>query len=216
MYRTISAVIGVALACVLAVPATAKAPDLSARIDRAVKLAQRADRHAAAAYALALSASGKAGPQGEQGAQGIRGDTGPRGATGDTGAKGDAGTNGTNGTNGHDGAPGIQGPQGLQGMKGDTGSTGPAGSSGVAAYGYVSATGTGTTTQGATVTHPGNGLYCLTAPGLTALVVTPDTYGVHPFVYRPGAPGSSCSGERWMVVVPQDNGNDAGFTFLGE
>lgn len=116
-----------------------------------------------------------------------------------------------------DGEPGAKGETGSQGERGPVGprgDAGPAGPGGVAAFGYVSATGEGTTTQGATVTHPGSGVYCLAASGLTALVVTPDSYATA-FVYRPGTAGSSCAADRWMVVVA-GSGGDSGFTFIGQ
>lgn len=170
---------------------------------KAEKRSRVAEKASVAAYAIALEAVKRAGVPGPTGPQG------ERGTNGTNGTDGAAGANGLDGTNGQDGAQGPQGPQGVQGPAGESGSVG-----GATAFGYVSPTGTGTTTQGATVTHPGLGVYCITAPDLTALVVSPDGYATE-FVYRPGTPGSSCAADKWMVIVA-GSGTDVGFHFIGQ
>lgn len=237
MHRTtITALAALALTIPLVAPADAtdglalKAYKLAHKADVAAKLA---DRHAGAAYAVAIGTAAKLAT--------IKSGVGPQGLSGVTGTAGSDGSDGVGGSNGKDGAPGGVGPQGVQGGqgprgvqgdrgergdvgpagdKGDTGAQGPAGQDatgeGVQAFGYVSASGAGTSTQGATVTHPGNGLYCVNAPGLTALVVSPDLWGTTPYVSRPGSAGSSCPAAQWMVVLQQDNGADVGFSFIGQ
>lgn len=230
---------------VLATPAAAT-DTTALTAHRALALARTADKRSKAAYDIALGVATKlatitttpaTGPQGASGVTGTAGSDGSdgtSGANGLRGADGKDGAPGTNGTAGPQGPQGAQGPRGVQGLtgaegvkgdKGDTGAQGEQGppglnatgdGSGPAAYGYVSATGDHTQTQGATVTHPGNGLYCLSAVGLTALVVTPDTWGTTPYVLRPGSVGSSCPVSQWQVTLQQDNGSDVGFTFVGQ
>lgn len=175
----------------VASPATASAPTAG----QAAKIARKALRRSNAAYALASRVALNAPAQGVTGAQGA------------PGADGKPGRDGSSGTNGADGARGPAGPEGPQGPRGLQGEPG----AGVRAYGYVSATGDHTTTQGATVTHPGLGVYCVTAAGLTVLTVTPDTWGIASFVQPPG---STC-GDAWTVVL-QGQGQDSGFYFLGQ
>lgn len=204
-----------ALAFLLPWTGAANAVDSTAvRITTALKIAKAADKrsrlNSQAISALVATAPVPAGNT----------VTGPQGPAGEPGRDGIDGTNGKDGAAGQPGAPGVKGEKGERGEagpKGDTGNAGPpgpAGPGGPTAFGRVVANGAGTITQGATVTHPGLGVYCLYSPGLTALVVTPDGYATA-WAYPPGSPSSSCPVERWTVIVSA-SGNDAGFYFIGQ
>jgi hypothetical protein len=71
------------------------------------------------------------------------------------------------------GPSGPRGPAGPQGLQGPAGSSGPAGSA--RAFGLVSATGTLDTARSknvAGVTHPANGIYCISLSGISAAAAT--------------------------------------------
>lgn len=125
-----------------------------------------------------------------------KGDTGPQGPVGSQGEQGPAG------------------PKGDTGAKGETGSMGPQGPAGHAvAYGYAAVDNTGSKV-GATVTHPGLGVYCVDAPGVISLTVTPDAVGARAAVT---APGGSCgpAADFGVTVLSDPPGSDVGFHFAG-
>ncbi len=78
----------------------------------------------------------------------------------------------------------------------------------------MTASGTGTTTQGTTVTHPGLGVYCLTDNGFVAVVATPDSYNTTTFALPPMASNNSCPAGNWQVVASNNSGTDTGFYFV--
>lgn len=193
-------------------PAEAKAPSLQKQVSSALKIARQAQKTANAA--LKASKRVPAVIKGTPGTPGAKGDTGPQGAPGATGRSGvdgqngAAGMNGVNGARGADGATGATGPVGPQGPKGDPGT------GGVKAFGHVSTGATGTELQGTTVTHPGNGLYCVTDDDYTAVVVTPDASNATAFALTPTSPYGSCGAGRWTVVVSNNSGTDTGFYLM--
>lgn len=145
--------------------------------------------------------------------EGNVGPIGPRGANGPTGAQGPIGATGTNGSDGARGPEGPQGVRGEQGPKGDPEPQGVPGTS-VKAYGHVTASGIGSTTDGTTVTHPGVGLYCVVDQGFVAMTVTPDGPNATTFAMPPAAPAGSCGPGRWTVVVSNNSGTDTGFYLM--
>ena len=133
---------------------------------------------------------------------------------GEKGDKGDAGLSGTDGQSvkGDAGPAGATGGRGPEGVPGAPGPTGPA--AGLRVFGTV--TPTSVNVQGAVVHHPGNGVYCVQADGVTALSVTPDTPATTPFIQLPRDDSEgSCPRNQWTVVVASDYGADSGFQILG-
>lgn len=140
---------------------------------------------------------------------------------GEQGTPGAAGVNGKNGADGAKGEPGPAGKQGEQGPIGPQGSSGPAGPpGGAAAFGTVHVTDSASqtftsNTQGATVAHPGLGLWCLSAPTLSAIVATPEAPNATAVVYMPTDSRNSCPSGRWQVTILNNSGVDTGFSFVG-
>jgi hypothetical protein len=139
-----------------------------------------------------------------KGQRGAKGSAGATGAQGLTGAVGPAGALGPAGPQGQ---PGVQGPKGDQGIPGDPGSA--------RAYGEVAidpATGDPILrhTKGApTMTHPTDGHYCLTVPGVdpatTTLGVTLSVHSVNNSAPPSEGPGDDsadgCPSGTWEISV---------------
>jgi hypothetical protein len=135
-----------------------------------------------------------------------------------TGEKGDKGDPGLS-IAGPPGDPGPVGAQGFQGVDGPQGVPGPPGADGAKAYGHILSDGSGntagSTTVGVTFTHPGLGVYCLTDPGMVALVATPDSFNAEAWVSEPGSSRNACPAGHWQITVANTGGIDTGFTFEG-
>lgn len=141
---------------------------------------------------------------------GEKGDKGDPGAA-VVGPQGSAGQSGDRGLDGRDGSAGAPGSSGPQGPTGD-----------IRAFGVIRVTDSDSQSysanvQGATVSHPGLGVWCVTQgnPALTALSVTPDTPSTQAVVMQPGDSRSSCSSGRFTVLLVNDNGVDSGWSFVG-
>lgn len=108
------------LTALLLVPTigTASTSDPIARkVNRAVRIAKRADANAKKALAQP-TIPGPIGPTGIDGTTGPRGERGPQGDIGPRGPEGDPGPRGFPGADGIDGKDGATGPQGPQGPPG--------------------------------------------------------------------------------------------------
>lgn len=153
---------------------------------------------------------------------------GPKGDPGRVGAAGAAGPSGASGLKGADGANGLAGPAGADGAagaagaKGETGAAGPPGD--IRAFGVIrhvvdpqNDQAYSANIQGATLTHPGLGVWCMTQgnPALTAVVITPDTPNTQALVMAPDDPRGSCPAGRFTIVLANNNGQDVGWSFVG-
>lgn len=133
---------------------------------------------------------------------GEKGDKGDPGAT-ITGPIGSAGATGSTGATGATGAEGSSGPQGLPGA--------------IRAYGHIRPDGSGSV-QGATVTHPGLGVYCVNgvASGITAIVANPDAINSTAHVVEPNqAATNPCRADQFLVQITNQNGVDVGAWIVG-
>lgn len=136
---------------------------------------------------------------------------------GEKGDKGDPGSNGANGVNGVPGDQGAKGDQGPSGSQGPQGGSGPAGVPGTArAYGHLVTSGSGMDTSGsdatgATFSHPGGSVWCVTPVGqsFTSLTATADKANAGAAVLDPTASANTCPDERWMVMTWLASGQDA-------